>query len=101
MDALLVLVTEGMVARARRKIPWLRQRSSVGISLASRYSRPKPSHMITTARWGGRCAKAGAAAKAALPARNSRREQDDFINLTRCARRSSAHRQRRATGWPP
>ena len=43
----------------RRKIPGVRHRASTGMSLCSRYSSPNPSHMITTARCGGRWAKAG------------------------------------------
>src|SRR5215470_17430950 len=77
MEALLVLVTDGIVARPRRKSPWRRHAASVGMSLFSMYSRPNPSTMITTARCGGRCANAGTERSAALEARNSRRESEE------------------------
>jgi hypothetical protein len=73
IDALFVLVTDGIDARTRRKIPLRRYWASTGISLCSRYSRPNPSHIITTARCGVRCAKAGAEINAALAPRNRRR----------------------------
>src|SRR5262249_10309963 len=79
MEALLVLVTDGIVERPRRKSPWRRHAASVGMSLFSRYSRPNPSHMITTARCGGRCANAGPERSAALEARNSRRESEEAL----------------------
>src|SRR5580704_4210967 len=112
MDALLVLVTDGMVARPRRNIPRLRHSASVGISLAARYSRPKPSHMITTARCGARWAKAGAAIAAPAVARNSRRDGGDVLinpscdvctgrqNVDRVERLAGRHKQPVALGAP-
>src|SRR5215469_18090986 len=79
MEALLVLVTDGIVARPRRKSPWRRHAASVGMSLFSMYSRPNPSNMITTARCGARWANAGPERSAALEARNSRRESEDAL----------------------
>src|SRR5262245_50580879 len=79
MEALLVLVTDGIVARLRRKNPWRRHAASVGMSLFAMYSRPNPSNMITTARCGGRWANAGPERSAALEARNSRRESEEVL----------------------
>src|SRR5215813_650064 len=79
MEALLVLVTDGIVARLRRKSPWRRHAASVGMSLFSMYSRPNPSNMITTARCGGRGANAGPERSPALEARNSRREREEAL----------------------
>src|SRR5215475_3048583 len=79
MEALLVLVTDGIVARLRRKSPWRRHAVSVGMSLFSMYSRPNPSNMITTARCAGRWANAGPERSAALEARNSRRESQEVL----------------------
>src|SRR5579871_21289 len=77
MDALLVLVTEGIVPLTRRKRPCSRHRASTGMSLWSRYSSPNPSNISTIVRWGARCgvrwAKAAAPSRHALDARNSRR----------------------------
>src|SRR5579872_6171968 len=92
IEALLVLVTDGMVARPRTNRPCLRQVASVGMSLCCIYSRPKPSHMMTTARWGARCAKAGAERSAALAASNSRRDSDDvFMSGSRDTRAGGQH----------
>src|SRR5262245_20953588 len=82
MEALLVLVTDGIVARLRRKSPWRRHAASVGMSLLSMYSRPNPSNMITTARCGGRWANVGPERSAALEARNSRRDSQEVFILS-------------------
>src|SRR5207249_11843898 len=74
MDALVAFVPDGILARLRRKGPGRRHAASVGVSVFSRYSRPNPSHMITTARCGCRWANARPERSAALEARNSRRE---------------------------
>src|SRR5215469_6949999 len=79
MEASLVLVTDGIVARLRRKSPSRRHAESVGMSLFSMYSRPNPSNMITTARCGGRWANTGPERSAALEARNSRRESQEVL----------------------
>src|ERR1700747_2310644 len=79
MEALLVLVTDGIVPRPRRNSPWRRHAASAGMSLFSMYSRPNPSNMITTARCGGRWANAGPERSAALEARNSRRESKEVL----------------------
>src|SRR5262245_35841296 len=77
MEALLVLVTDGIVARQRRKRPLRRHAVSVGMSLFSMYSRPNPSIMNTTARCCGCWTNAGPARSAALEARNSRRDSEE------------------------
>src|SRR5215472_7346268 len=82
MEALLVLVTDGIVARLRRKSPSRRHAASAGMSLFSMYSRPNPSNMITTARCGGRWANAGPERSAAPEARNSRRESQEVLILS-------------------
>src|SRR5262245_56749415 len=94
MDALLVLVTDGIVERLRRKSPWRRHVASVGMSLFSMYSRPNPSSMITTARCCGRCANAGPARSTALEVRNSRRESEEaLISVLPNLRRGLQHRK--------
>src|ERR1700747_3316957 len=79
MEALLVLVTDGIVPRPRRNSPWRRHAARIGMLLFSMYSRPNPSNMITTARCGARWANAGPERSAALEARNSRRERQKVL----------------------
>src|SRR5689334_8788889 len=79
IEALLVLVTDGIVDRQRRNSPWRRHAASVGMSLFSMYSRPNPSNMITTARCGRCWTKAGPERSAALDARNSRRDREEVL----------------------
>src|ERR1700681_2029887 len=85
MDALLVLVTEGIASLTRRKRPRSRHCANTGIWLCSRYSTPNPSHITTTMRCGGRWAKAGAERSTAPEARKSRRSIDKLAIRTHYA----------------
>src|SRR5215467_6055789 len=82
MEASLVLVTDGIVARLRRKSPSRRHAESVGMSFFFMYSRPNLSNMITTARCGGRWANAGPERSAALEARNSWCESQEVFMVS-------------------
>src|SRR6516162_664791 len=73
IEALLVLVTEGIVSFTLRKKPACRQRASTGIGLCSRYSRPKPSTITTMTRCGVRLAKIVGPNSAAVLPRSRRR----------------------------